>query len=142
MSKSDVFENDLLRLIFNSIPISGIADNPGSPLTHLWVSLHTADVGEGGNQLTSEATYTGYGRVPVVRTSAGWTVSGNSVSPVSNLEFGECTNTPGNPITHAAVGTSQTGTGKVLYKGTLLPSIPIQIGSVPRIKTTSTITED
>ena len=44
MSKSNVFENDLLKLIFNATPIAGLADNAASsPVTSLFLALHTAD---------------------------------------------------------------------------------------------------
>ncbi len=41
-----------------------IADNAAtSPITNLYVSLHTGDPGEAGDQTTSEAAYTSYARV-------------------------------------------------------------------------------
>mgnify|MGYP001663242586 FL=1 len=143
MSKSNTFENDLLKLIFNGTPIANLADNAASsPLTKLYVALHTADPGEDGNQSTNEVAYTGYARVAVARTPSGWVVTGNSVSPGANIEFGEMTGgTPGT-ATHASIGTAATGTGKILYKGALTPTIAYNLGVVPRIKTTSTITED
>ena len=143
MSKSNLFENDLLGLIFNGTAISLIADNTAtSPLTNLYLALHTADPGEAGNQSTSEVSYTGYSRVAVARTSGGWTVTGNSVSPVAAVEFGEMTGGTGGTVTHASIGTASTGTGKILYSGALTPSIAIALGVLPRIKNTSTITED
>ncbi len=143
MSKGDVFENDFLKLIYQAVAIANIADNAvTAPLTDLRVSLHTADPGEAGTQLTNETTYTGYARVLVARTAGGWTVTGNSVSPVANIDFGECTASPGGAITHAAVGTASSGAGKILHKGTLTPSITMAVGVIPRIKTSSTITED
>lgn len=143
MSKSDAFENDILKLVFQGVGIAGIADNAAtSPLTNLYVSLHTADPGEGGNQTTNETTYTGYARVAVPRSASGWTVTGNTVSPVNNIEFGECTGSPGGAITHFAIGTAATGTGKILYKGTVTPNISMAVGVIPRLKNTSTITED
>lgn len=143
MSKGDTFENDLLKLIFNATAIANIADNAAtSPLTNLYVSLHTADPGETGDQTTNEAAYTGYARVAVARTSGGFTVTANSVSPVANIDFGECTASPGAAITHFAIGTASSGTGKVLYKGTVTPNITMATGVIPRLKTTSTITED
>jgi hypothetical protein len=143
MSKGDIFENDWLKLIFNAVAIANIADNAGtSPLTNLYVSLHTADPGEAGSQTTSEAAYTGYARIPVLRTSGGWVVTNNSVSPAANIDFGECTASPGGPITHFCVGTLITGTGKILYSGTVSPNITMAVGVIPRLKTTSTITED
>lgn len=142
MSKGDTFENDLLKLIFNATAIANIADNAASaPLTNLYVSLHTADVGEAGNQTTNEATYTSYARVAVARTSGGWTVTGSSVSPVATISFPAATGGT-NTITHFAVGTASSGTGKVLYKGTVSPSISVSSGVTPQLTTGSTITED
>lgn len=143
MSKSNTFENDLLSLIFNGTPISSIADNAASsPLTNLFVSLHTADPGEAGNQSTSEISYTGYARVAVARTSGGWTISSNSVSPVAAIEFAEMTGGSGGTATFASIGTASTGSGKILYKGALTPTVAVATGVIPRIKNTSTITED
>jgi hypothetical protein len=143
MSKGNTFESDLLALIFNATAIADLADNDASsPLTHLQVALHTADPGEGGSQTTSEIAYTGYARVAVIRTSAGWTVTGNSVSPTANIDFGEMTGGAGGTATHWSVGTAASGAGKILYKGTLTPNITVATGVTPRIKTTSTITED
>lgn len=142
MSKSNTFENDILKLIFNATPIANLADNAAaSPLTNLYVALHTADPGEAGDQTTSEISYTGYARVAVARTSGGWTITDNSVSPNANIEFGECTAGSGT-ATWATIGTAASGAGKVLYRGALTPSIAVAAGVIPRIKTTSTITED
>lgn len=143
MSKSNTFENDLLKLIFNGTAIANLADNAASsPLTNLYLSLHTADPGEAGDQTTSEISYTGYARVAVARTSGGWTVTGASVSPVANIDFGEMTGGAGGTATYAAIGTASSGAGKILYSGALTPSIAVATGVIPRIKTTSTITED
>jgi hypothetical protein len=143
MSKSNLFENDLLGLIFNGTAISSLADNAATgPLTNLFLALHTANPGEAGNQSTSEVSYTGYSRVAVARTSGGWTVTGNSVSPVAAIEFGEMTGGTGSTVTHASIGTASTGTGKILYSGALTPNITVALGVLPRIKNTSTITED
>jgi hypothetical protein len=144
MSKGDTFEADILKLIFNGTAIANLADNAASaPATTLTVALHTADPGETGSQLTNETTYTGYSRVAVARTTGGWTVSGTAptvVSPVANIDFPECTASPGAPITHFSVGT---GTGnKLLYSGTVTPNITMAVGVIPRLKTTSTISED
>jgi hypothetical protein len=143
MSKGNTFENDILKLIFNATAIADIAENDASsPLTNLYVSLHTADPGEAGDQTTNETAYTGYARVAVARTTGGWTVTNNSVSPVANIDCGECTASPGAAITHFAVGTAASGAGKILYSGTVSPNITMAVGVIPRLKTTSTVTED
>jgi hypothetical protein len=142
MSKGNTFENDLLRLIFNAVAIPNIADNAAtSPLTNLHVSLHTADPGEAGDQATNEIAYTSYARVAVARTSGGFTVTGNSVSPVGNIDFPTGTGGSGT-ATHWAVGTAASGAGKILYKGAITPSIVCGNGITPRLTTASTVTED
>jgi hypothetical protein len=142
MSKSNAFENSLLKLIFNATAIANLADNAASsPLTNLYVSLHTADPGEAGDQSTSEATYTGYARVAVARTTGGWTVTANSVSPVANIDFNACTG-GSSTVTYFGVGTSSTGAGVLYYSGTVTPSIAVTNGVTPRLTTASTITED
>jgi len=141
MSKGDTFENDILKLFLNGTAITGLADNAASsPVTNLAVALHTADPGESGTQSTSETAYTGYARVNVARTTGGWTVTANSASPVANIDFGECTASPGGAITHFSVGTGVSN--KLLYSGTVSPNITMAVGVIPRLKTTSTITED
>ena len=142
MSKSNAFENSLLKLIFNATAIANLADNAASsPLTNLYVSLHTADPGEAGDQSTSEATYTGYARVAVARTTGGWTVTNNSVSPVANIDFPNCTGGT-NTITYFGVGTASSGAGVLYYSGTVSPSISVSSGVTPHLTTASTITED
>lgn len=143
MSKGNTFENDLLQLIFNAVAIANIADNAATaPLTNLQVSLHTADPGEAGDQTTNEIAYTGYARVAVARTSGGWTVSANSVSPAAAITFGQMTGGVGGTVTHAAVGTAASGAGKILYKGAVTPNISVTSGVTPELGTGSAITED
>lgn len=142
MSKGDTWENDLLKLIFNATAIANIADNAASgPLTNLYVSLHTADPGETGSQTTNECSYGSYARVAVARTSGGWTVTANSVSPAADIVFPTATSGT-QTATHFAIGTASSGTGKILYKGTLTPNVAIATGVQPKIITSSTITED
>jgi len=143
MSKGNTFENDLLKLILQATAIANIADNAAaSPATNLYVSLHTSDPGEAGDQTTNETAYTGYARVAVARSGSGFTVTNNSVSPAANIDFAECTASAGAAITHFGIGTGSSGAGKLLYKGTVTPNITMAVGVIPRLKTTSAITED
>lgn len=142
MSKGNTFENDFLKLIFQATAIANIADNASSsPLTNLYVSLHTDDPGEAGNQTTNEADYTSYERVAVARSEEGWTITENSVSPAADIEFPACTG-GSNTITHFAVGTASSGPGKILYKGTVSPNIAVTSGVTPKLTTSTAITED
>lgn len=145
MSKGNTFENELLALIFNNSNIANIGDATGlrgsSIAGSLYVSLHTADPGEGGNQTTNEATYTGYARKAVAR-GAAWTVSGNAVENASAITFDACT-AGSNTITHFAVGTDSSGSGKILYKGALSASLAVSAGITPEFAAGALdITED
>ena len=143
MSKGDIFENDLLKLIFNATAIANLADNAASaPLTNLFVALHTADTGEAGDQTTNEATYTGYARATVARTTGGWTAaSAGSTSPVANIDFPAGTGGSGT-VTHFSIGVATSGASKILYSGTVTPNIVTGDGVTPRLTTATTITED
>lgn len=142
--KTDVFENDFLKLIFHGTAIATIADNAASsPITNLYLSLHVGDPTDAAatGQTTNETSYTGYARVAVARTSGGWTITENSVSPVANIEFGLCTGGTAT-VTHAGIGTASTGNGKLLYVGAISPSIVVASGVTPRLTPATTITED
>ena len=145
MSKSDAWENALLLLLFNNTNAANIGDATGlrgsTVAGTFYVSLHTADPGEAGNQSSSEAAYTGYARVSVARSAAGWTVSASTVSPTSTISFPACTGGTAT-VTHWGVGTASTGTGVLLYSGTVAPTIAVSSGITPRLTTSSQITED
>lgn len=131
MSLSNTAESAIAALIFNATAWANIADNAASsPLTNLYVSLHTADPGEGGSQTTSEATYTSYARVAVVRTSSGWTVSSGTVTNTATVSFPACTG-GSNTITHFAVGTASSGAGSLIVSGALTSSLAVSSGITP-----------
>lgn len=141
-SIGDTFENDLMKLIFNATAIANVADNASSsPLTSIAVALHTADPGETGTQSTSETNYTSYARVSVTRTSSGWTITNNSVSPVANIDFPAGTGGSGT-VTHFSVGPTGGGATKIFFSGTVSPNIVVGNGVTPRLTTASTITID
>ena len=58
---------------------------------YLFAALHTADPTSAGNQSTNEVAYTGYARVGIIATSAGFTVTTNSVSNAALVQFPICT---------------------------------------------------
>jgi hypothetical protein len=135
MSKGNTFENDLLLLIFNNTNAADIGDATGlrgsSTAGSLYVSLHTADPGEGGNQTTNETSYTSYARVAVARSGAGWTVTGNAVANAALVQFPQCTGGTAT-LTHFAVGVASSSTGKILYKGALSSSLAVSSGIQPQ----------
>jgi hypothetical protein len=135
VSKGNTFENDLLQLIFNNVDIALIGDAAGlqnsAVAGSLYVSLHTSDPGEAGDQTTNETSYTNYARQAVARTVGGWTVSGNAVSNAALVQFPQCGVT-GATLTHFAVGTDSSGTGKLLYSGALTSSLAVSSGIQPQ----------
>lgn len=132
MSKGNAFETDLLELIFNATALADLAENDSStPATNLYVSLHTADPGEGGTQASNEATYTSYARVAVARTTGGWTVASGAVTNAAEIVFPEATGGT-NDITHFGVGTGASGAGYLLYSGALTATLSVSNGIEPR----------
>lgn len=145
MSKSNTFENDLLLLLFNNTDIANLGDASGilgsATAGSLYLSLHTSDPGEAGNQTTNECAYTSYAREAVARSGSGFTVSGNSVVLAADVEFTAATG-GSETATHFGVGTASSGSGKLMYSGTLTPNIAITTGVTPIIDATTSITED
>lgn len=134
MSKSNTFENDLLLLIFNNTDIANLGDAAGvqgsAVAGSVHCSLHTADPGEAGVQTTNEATYTSYARVAVARSSAGWTVTGDTASNTAEVAWPQATG-GSETITHFGVGTDSTGAGKLMYSGALTSSLAVSTGITP-----------
>jgi hypothetical protein len=142
MSKANNWENAILALLFNATALANVADNAAaSPITNLYVSFHTSDPGEAGNQSSNECAYGSYARVAVARSGSGWTVTGNSVSPAANIDFPEAASGT-ETVTHFGVGKASSGAGDLYYSGTVTPNIAVAAGVVPRLKSTSTVTED
>lgn len=142
MGKGNTTSNNLLKLIFNATNWSLIADNTATtPLTNLFVALHTADPGASGSQTTNEITYTSYARVSVARTTSGWTASSaQSTSPVAAITFPAGTGGSGT-ATFWSIGTVTSGASTILYSGAISPSIVCGSGVTPSLTTASTVTE-
>ncbi len=145
MSKSNDFENDLVLLVFQNANAANIGDATGlrgsSTAGNLFISLHTSDPGEAGNQSTNEIAYTGYARVQLARTSGNFTVTANAVAFAANVDFPAGTGGSGT-ATHFGIGVASSGATKLLYKGALSPSIVCGNGVTPRINAGTVVTED
>lgn len=144
--KGSGFANSLLALLFQNTALAGIGDagglQPSVGTGSLYISLHTADPGPGGNQGTSEIAYTGYGRVALARTSGAWTITGNTVDPVANILFGAMSGGAGGTVTYWAMGTALSGAGILLYSGQVSPNIVVVTGVTPELTTGSMLTEN
>lgn len=145
MSKADTWEFGLLDLLFLNTAFTNVGDAggllPSATVGSLFLSLHTADPGEAGDQTTNETSYTSYARVAVARSAGGFTRTGSSISPTANVDFPAATGGTAT-ITHFGIGTASAAAGKLLYKGTVTPNIAVSSGVIPRLTTASTVAED
>lgn len=134
MSATNAFETALLNLYFLNTDHANIGDAAGlqnsATAGSFYISLHTADPGEAGDQTTSETAYTNYARVAVARSGAGWSVSTNTASNAAAVNFPTCGAT-GATITHFGVGTASTGAGNLLFSGALTASLAVSNGITP-----------
>lgn len=145
MSKTNTWENDLLLLMFNNTNSALQGDATGlrgsSTAGSYYLSLHTADPGEAGDQTTNEIAYTDYARVAAARSSGGFTVTGNAVALAADATFPVGSGGSGT-ATHFGIGCSSSGAGKLLYKGALTPSVVCGSGVTPVIEAGTVVTED
>lgn len=135
MSATNAFETALLNLIFANTNAANIGDATGlrgsTTAGSFYISLHTADPGETGTQTTSEVAYTGYARVAVARSGAGWTVSGNSASNAALVTFGTVTASAGSPVLYFGIGSDVSGAGNLFLRGAVTSYQPA-VGNAPQ----------
>lgn len=137
MSASNGAENDLTALIFQNTAAANIGNTgglqPSSAAGSFYIALHTANPGATGTQSTSEAAYTGYARVAVARSSAGFTVTGNQPASVSNaaaVTFPACTG-GSETETYFSIGYQSSGATRILVSGALTTSLAVSNGITP-----------
>lgn len=132
MSATDVFENGLLSLIFENANYANVGDATGlrgsSTAGVFYISLHTADPGETGDQTTSESAYTNYARVSVARSTAGWSVAAGVADNDAAITFPAC-GASGSTITHVGIGSDTSGAGNRFMNGTA--SLVVSSGITP-----------
>jgi hypothetical protein len=125
-----------LEMIYQAVQSAsmvGLFRNDTSPLTNLYVSLHTANPGAPGNQQTSEAAYTGYARVAVARTTGGWTITGETITNAAAITFPASSSGP-EAETYVGIGTTTTGNaGVLLWFGQLTAPLTVNSGITPSI---------
>jgi len=142
MGIADVTENNLLDLIFTAVAWANYADNAGtSPETNIHTALMTGDPTDSGTMSSNETTYTSYARVNVARTTGGFTVTANSVSPNSAISFPAGTGGSGS-VTHFAFGKTGGGAADILFSGTVTPNITVGDGVTPQLTTATAVTLD
>lgn len=135
MSASNSFENSFLLHLLQNANIANIGDATGlrgsTTVGNLYLSLHTADPGEAGDQTTNEIAYTSYARLAVIRDASNWTVAANVGSNTNTISFPACTGGSGT-ATHFGLGTASSGAGVLLISGTVTPNLAISNGITPQ----------
>lgn len=149
MSATNATAAAILSLYFENANHTGIGDasgligatTPGS----FYISLHTADPTETGNQTSSEATYTSYARVAVARSTAAWTVATADPATATNdalITFPAATG-GSDTVTYFGVGTDASAAGTLLFSGALDSSLAVSSGITPEFAISAlTVTAD
>jgi hypothetical protein len=128
-------EANLMNLLFLNVDWANIGDAAGlqnsAAAGSFYISLHSADPGEAGNQSTNEIAYTGYARVAVARTAGGFTLTTATISNTALVQFAQCTGGTAT-ASHFGIGTDLSGNGNLIFKGALTSSLSISNGIQPQ----------
>jgi len=148
MSLANTYETNLLELILNNVDLPNIGDATGlrgsSTAGSLYISLHTADPGEGGSQATSECAYTSYARVAVTRSTGSkeWTVTSGSAVNANAITFPKATG-GSETATHFGIGYASSGAGNLILSGALTSPLAISNNIQPSYAASAlTVTAD
>ena len=99
-SLKDTFEEDLLQHIFENADIVGVGDNLRGSVTAGSFYVASYSVAPTDAAAGTELDYTGYARVGIARSAAGFDATGGNVSNAAAVTFGEMT--AGGPQTAVA----------------------------------------
>jgi hypothetical protein len=142
MSKGNTFEQNFLQLIYNTTAITNLAQNGVSPITSIQIALHTADPGETGNQGTNETTYGGYTRKAVSRNSSNWSCSSSGSMTMQSAQDFQAPSSGTPTITHFSLGGGTSGATRYFHAGVISPNVTLAVGIVPRMTSSTVLTED
>lgn len=121
MSKANTTENETLDAILRG------QDPSWRGNASRYIALHTADPGDAGSAITSEATFTNYARQTVTAATGFTAGAAGSSSNTAQISFPECGVT-GNTVTHVSIVTTDSGAGQILYSGELTAPRDINAG--------------
>jgi hypothetical protein len=111
MGKATTTCNDMLKCILKGVDPSYRGN------ATLYLSLHSADPGVGGTQLTNEVAYTNYTRKPITKAS-GWVDNGANFTNAALIQFPVCGALQGATVRYVAIGELTTnGAGQIYYIG-------------------------
>lgn len=138
MGASNTFETGILKLVLQNKQFATIGTTQGLPPStangSVYVSLHTADPGDAGNQGTNEVStgsYQNYARQAIARTTSAWTVSGNNAYNTTALDFPACGAAGSTSLTHFGIGQSSSGADPLFFSGALSSTLAVSNGITP-----------
>lgn len=133
MSLTSAMENDIIELLFLNTGINNIGDATGlrgsTAAGNFYIALFAQDPTEAG-QAVSEASFGGYARVAVPRTTAGFTVGAglDTVTNTAAIAFPEATS-GSQTISHWAICRGgNTSTSDLIIYGALSASKLVETG--------------
>ena len=134
MAKSNILEQGILKLIYQNIDLANIGDAAGLQASattgSLYVALYTTDPTD--VDVGTEASYTDYARVGVIRSAAGWTWTDSTITNTALVTFPTNTGTS-QTCTHIGIRTALTG-GDLIYHGILNSALVIENGNIPKFE--------
>lgn len=136
MSATNLFEDDLLDLLFTNVAAPNVGDAagllPSAAANNFHISLHTGNVVSDTStvQTDTEAAYTGYNRIAVARTVSGWTVASGTVTNDAVITFPISTSGP-ETETDVGIGFAASGAGILQIYSTLDADLVVNNGVTP-----------
>jgi hypothetical protein len=95
-----------------------------------YLALFTGDPGEAAS-LAAEATYTGYARVALTKSTA-WTGTASPYTNAALIQFGACTALT-SAVTHFAVVDTPSGAVNMMISGALSATLNVSAGIQPQM---------
>lgn len=136
MSATNLFEDDLLDLLFTNVAAPNVGDAagllPSAAANNFHISLHTGNTVSDTStlQTDAEAAYTGYNRIAVARAVAGWTVASGTVTNDAAITFPISTSGP-ETETDVGIGFASSGAGILQIFSTLDADLVVNNGVTP-----------
>lgn len=137
MSATNLFEDDLLDLIFTNVAAPNVGDaaglQPSAAAGSFFISLHTATLADTNSQQSdNEAAYVDYARQGVARSVAEWTVASGVADNDNPITFPEAgAGTVEETITDTGIGFADVGVGVLQMFAAVLSSLIVNAGIVP-----------
>ncbi len=146
VGKNGAFQDDLLAHYFENAAHADVGDAAGLPISigvgNIHHSLHTADP-DGGNQSTSEHSWTGYGRIALARAGAQWNIASGIADNANAITWAAKTAGVDETVTHVGLGFATSGATDLYYSGAASPNLLVSDGVQPELAATQlTIDED